>query len=192
MLIRMRRLLALTILAAATLSAPALSAPAQTPAADPLAPLDFLNGTWTAVTNAPAGTAGAASTGTYTFRRDLAGHAIDRTTSADSCHGPQDFDCAHHDRLTIFSDPNAFAVHHASLFAFYMDSEGHIIYYTVSLPDPQTAVFNSQAAPTAPKFRLTYHLEGTGPKAIMTGKFQMAAPGSDDYHSYLEWSGTRH
>jgi tartrate dehydratase beta subunit/fumarate hydratase class I family protein len=72
-----------------------------------------------------------------------------------------------------------------------MDSEGHIIYYTVSTPDPQTAIFLSQGPPTAPKFRLTYHLEGTGPKAIMTGKFQMAAPGSEDYHSYLEWSGSR-
>jgi hypothetical protein len=186
MLIRMRRLFVLTLLAAAT-----LSAQAQAPAADPLAPLDFLIGTWTATTNAPAGSAGAASTGTYTFHRDLAGHALDRTSSADTCSGPKTFDCAHHDRLTIFSDPNALAVHHTSLLAFYMDSEGHIIYYTVSTPDPQTAIFLSQGPPTAPKFRLTYHLEGTGPKAIMTGKFQMAAPGSEDYHSYLEWSGSR-
>jgi hypothetical protein len=186
MLNRMRRLLALALLSAAT-----LSAHGQAPTPDPLAPLDFLTGTWTATTNAPAGTAAAASTGTYTFRRDLAGHALDRTSSADTCSAPKAFDCNHHDRLTIFSDPNAVALHHASLFAFYMDSEGHIIYYVVSLPDPHTAVFDSQAPPTSPKFRLAYHLEGTGPRAIMTGKFQMAAPGSDDYHSYLEWSGTR-
>jgi hypothetical protein len=188
----MNRLLALTLLAVAALPAPAQT-PAQTPApADPFAPLDFLTGTWTATTNAPAGTAGAASTGTYTFRRDLAGHALDRTSSADSCTAPKDFDCAHHDRLTIFSDPNALAAHHASLLAFYMDTEGHVIYYVVSTPDPQTAIFLSQGPPTAPKFRLTYHLEGTGPKAIMTGKFQIAAPGSDDFHSYLEWSGLKH
>ena len=72
-----------------------------------------------------------------------------------------------------------------------MDTEGHVIYYVVSTPDPQTAIFLSQGPPTAPKFRLTYHLEGTGPKAIMTGKFQIAAPGSDDFHSYLEWSGLK-
>jgi len=26
---------------------------------------------------------------------------------------------------------------------------------------------------------------------MMTGKFQFAPPGSDEYHSYLEWSGTK-
>jgi hypothetical protein len=187
MLIHMRRSLLLALLAAATLCA---SAQTPAPAADPLAPLDFLTGTWTAGTSS-AGSAGGQVLGTYTFSRTLAGHALDRTGTVATCKGPQDFDCNHHDRLTVFSDPNAVAVHHASLFAFYMDNEGHIIYYVVSTPDPHTAVFDSQAPPTAPKFRLTYHLEGTGPKAIMTGKFQMAAPGSDDYHSYLEWSGTR-
>ena len=182
----MRRLLTLLLLAAATTAHP------QTPApTDPLAPLDFLTGTWTAITNAPAGTAGASSSGTYTFRRDLNGHALDRLSSADTCTAPKSFDCNHHDRLTIFSDPNAIATHHSSLLAFYMDNEGHIIYYVISTPDPHTAVFDSQSPPNAPKFRLTYHLEGTGPKAIMTGKFQMAPPGSDDYHSYLEWSGTK-
>ena len=188
-LLRMRRLLSLTLLAAAT-----LSTQAQTPAApaDPLAPLDFLTGTWNAKSTAATGTAEANVTGTYTFRRDLNGHALDRTSSADTCHGPNPFDCSHQDRLTIFSDPNALAAHHASLLAFYMDSEGHILYYTVTLPDPNTAILLSQGPPTAPHFRLMYHLEGTGPTAIMTGKFQMAAPGSDDFHSYLEWSGTRH
>jgi hypothetical protein len=168
----------------------ALAQTPATPAGDPLAPLSFLLGTWSAKTDAP-GTSGGSATGSYTFHLDLGGHAIERTTSADSCKGPAGFDCAHHDRLTLFSDPNALAAHHASLLAFYMDSEGHVIYYTVSLPDTHTAVFNSQGTPNAPKFRLVYHLEGEGAKAIMTGKFQMAAPGSDEYHSYLEWSGTR-
>ena len=59
------------------------------------------------------------------------------------------------------------------------------------MPDPNTAIFSSVGAGSTPKFKLVYHLEGTGPKAIMTGKFQMAVPGSDDYHSYLEWSGTK-
>lgn len=185
-LVRMRCLLTVTLLVAAF----STHAQTPTPPADPLAPLDFLTGTWNAHTT--TGSAAADVTGTYTFRRDLNGHALDRTTSADTCTAPNTYDCSHHDRLTIFSDPNALAVHHASLLAFYIDSEGHILYYTVSLPDPNTAIFLSQAAPTAPHFRLIYHLEGTGPTAIMTGKFQMAAPGSTDFHSYLEWSGTRH
>ncbi len=183
----MRRLLVTLLLV------PALAASAQSPApANPLASLNFLLGTWSAKTDTPSGTAGAASNGTYTFRTDLAGHAIERSSSVDTCKGPQSFDCSHHDRLTIFTDPNGLgSIHHASLFAFYLDNEGHVIYYTVSLPDPHTAIFLSQGPASAPKFRLTYHLEGTGTTAVMSGKFQFAPPGSDDFHSYLEWSGTK-
>ncbi len=165
--------------------------PAPTPAAaDPLASLDFLLGTWVAGTGA-TGSAGAQVFGTYTFRRDLGGHAMQRTGTVATCKGPQDFDCNHHDQLTIFPDPNGQAVHHASLFALYLDNEGHVIYYTLTTPDPQTVVFNSQGAAAEPKFRVMYHLEGSGPKAVMSGKFQMASPGSEEYHSYLEWSGMK-
>ena len=84
------------------------------------------------------------------------------------------------------------AAHNASLLALYLDSEGHVIYYTITTPDPHTVIFLSQStASQQTPIRLIYHLEGDGPKAIMSGKFQMAAPGSDDFHSYLEWSGTR-
>lgn len=175
------------VLCAASLRA---QTPATTPA-DPLAPLDFLLGTWSAKTDVAASSAGAQTSGTYAFHRDLNGHALVRSSAADACKGPASFDCAHHDQLILFADPNALAVHRSALLALYLDSEGHVIYYTVSTPDPHTAIFNSQNASSQPKFRLVYHLEGDGPKAIMTGKFQMAAPGSDDFHSYLEWSGTK-
>jgi len=170
----MRRLLIFFALAAATLSA-------QTP--DPLTPLDFLTGTWIAATNT-AGSSSGTVLGTYTFARDLAGHTLERTGTVASCKGPQDFDCNHHDRLTVFPEAGGLA-------ALYLDNEGHVIHYVITLPAPHTAVFLSQPAPGAPTFRLTYHLEGSGPKAIMTGKFQTAPPGSADFHSYLEWSGTK-
>jgi len=183
----MRRLLFISLLAAA-LPLPAQSA--SVPAPDPLAPLNFLLGNWIAATGA-TGNSGGQIVGTYTFSRDLAGHALQRTGTVATCKGPQDFDCNHHDQLTIFPDPNGMAIHHSSLFALYLDNEGHVIYYTIATPDAHTAVFNSQGPAAAPKFRLIYHLEGTGPKAIMTGKFQSAEPGTDEYHSYLEWSGTK-
>jgi hypothetical protein len=167
------------------------TAPKTAAAADPLSPLDFLLGTWSAKSDASAGSAGAASLGTYTFRRDLSGHALARTSSTDACKGPKAFDCDHHDQLTIFPDPNGQAIHGASLFALYLDNEGHVIYYTITMPDPHTVLFDSQGPKAAPKFRLLYHLEGSSPKAVMSGKFQMAPPGSDSYHSYLEWSGTK-
>ena len=189
MLNAMKRFLTASLLAAATLS---LSAQSPATPANPLDSLHFLLGTWSAKTTAPDGSSAAAVSGTYTFRTDLNGHAIERTSSADSCKAPTSFDCDHHDRLTIFTDPNGLSsVHRATLFAFYLDNEGHVIYYTVSTPDPHTAIFLSQSAPSTPKFRLIYHLEGDGPKAVMSGKFQYAAPGSDEYHSYLEWTGTR-
>jgi hypothetical protein len=184
----MKRILLAVVLGASSLMA---QTPAAAPTADPLAPLDFLLGTWTAASNAPAGSAGAAVTGTYTFRRDVGGHALVRTSSADSCKGPKDFDCDHHDQFTVFADANALAIHKTSLLGFYLDSEGHVIYYTTAIQDPTTVIFNSQSPASAPKFRLIYHLEGSGAKAVMSGKFQMAAPGTDDFHSYLEWSGTR-
>jgi hypothetical protein len=184
----MRQLALAFILCAAPLAAQtsASSAPA-----DPLAPLNFLLGTWSAKTDTSASSAGAQSSGAYTFRRDLNGHALVRLSSAAACNGPADFDCAHHDQLTIFADPNALAAHKSSLLALYLDNEGHVIYYTLSTPDAHTAIFNSQNAPSQPKFRLVYHLDGDGPKAILSGKFQMAAPGSADFHSYLEWSGPK-
>ena len=179
------------IFLAAALCATSLIAQTPTTSSDPLAPLDFLLGTWSAKTDTAASSAGAQGTGAYTFARDLNGHALVRSSSADTCKGPAKFDCSHHDQLTIFADPNALAMHKSSLLALYLDSEGHVIYYTISTPDPHTAIFNSQSPAALPKFRLVYHLEGDGPKALMTGKFQMAAPGSDDFHSYLEWSGTK-
>lgn len=185
----MRRFVLLALISCA--ASVAAQSPASTQPADPLAPLDFLIGTWSAKTDSAASSAGAQGTGTYTFRHDLNGHALVRSSSYDSCKGPSNFDCTHRDQLTIFADPNAMALHKASLLALYLDSEGHVIYYAISTPDPHTVIFNSQALPSLPKFRLIYHLEGDGPKAVMSGKFQSAAPGSDDFHSYLEWSGAK-
>jgi hypothetical protein len=183
---RMRRHLAILLIAC-----PLTAAAQSTASPKPLASLDFLLGTWSAETNAPAGSSGGQVLGTYTFRRDLGGHALQRTGTVASCKGPQDFDCNHTDQLTIFPDSNGEAAHHSSLFALYLDNEGHVIYYTLSTPDAHTVVFDSQGPAAAPKFRLVYHLEGSGPKAVMTGKFEGAAPGSRAYQSYLEWSGTR-
>ena len=168
-----------------------LRAHAQTPAfasADPLQPLDFLLGTWSAKTGA-AGSAAATVAGTYTFRRDLAGHVLQRTSAADTCRGPQGFDCNHHDKLTIFTDPNS--PQGQSVYALYLDSEGHTIHYAVSTPDAHTVVFTSLGPAAAPHFRLTYTLAGWGPAAVMSGRFEGAAPGASDFHPYLVWSGTR-
>jgi hypothetical protein len=149
-------------------------------AKDPLQSLAFLEGTWAANTNAN-GSAGASAIGSYTFALDLNGHALQRTSSVDKCSGPNSFDCQHHDQLTVYADATG------ALKALYIDSEGHVIDYTVATPDPATAIFTSQGPAAAPHFKLVYHLDGK----VMSGKFQGAAPGSTDFHSYLEWSGAK-
>lgn len=150
---------------------------AQAPTA--FAGFKFLLGTWSASTVAQ-GTSGATALGDYTFRSDLGGTVIIRTSSADSCKGPDGFDCHHHDLLTIYQDMGDPTPH-----ALYADNEGHVLHYDISFPDAKTVVFLTSTP--GPKFRLAYHLEGT----VMSGKFQMAPPGSTEFKSYLEWSGTK-
>ena len=136
-------------------------------------------GTWDAKT-AATGSAGAAVLGTYTFQTDLGGTVITRTGSLDSCKGPANFDCQHHDSLTIYQDMGDTVLH-----ALYADSEGHVLHYDISTPDANTAVFITSAP--GPRFQLTYHLEG----GVMSGKFQVSPPGTTEFKSYLEWSGTK-
>ena len=156
-----------------------------------LDPLSFLLGTWSAKTD-DTGTAGGKVIGLYTFRKDLDGHALQRSSSSDSCTGPETYDCNHHDTLTIFPDANALpSEHKAMVFALYLDNEGHAIYYVVSSPKPNTALFLSQGPPTLPTFRLTYTLDNKGPEPIMTGKFEMAPPGSQEFHVYQQWTGIK-
>jgi hypothetical protein len=150
---------------------------AQAP--NPLSNFGFLLGTWSATT-AATGSAGASVLGTYRFQTDLGGTVITRTSSADTCKGPASFDCQHHDSLTIYRDMGDATPH-----ALYADSEGHVLHYDISFPDANTVVFLTNAP--GPRFRLIYHLAG----GVMSGKFQMSPPGSTEFTSYLEWSGTK-
>jgi hypothetical protein len=156
-------------------------------------PVKFLLGTWMAKTT-PAGSAEAKVIGTYTFSLDLGGHVMQRTTSSDVCTGPASYDCHHQDQLSLFVDPTALSAEKGfkpMVFALYLDSEGHVIYYAVNSPKPNTALFLSQGPPDKPTFRLTYTLSGSGADAIMTGKFEVAPPGSKEFKLYLEWSGQK-
>jgi len=164
-----------------------------TSAMETMEPIKFLLGTWMAKTTT-TGSADAKVIGTYTFSLDLGGHVMQRTTSSDLCTGPQSFDCHHQDQLSIFADPTALSTEKGfkpMVFALYLDSEGHVIYYAVTSPKPNTALFLSQGPPDKPTFRLTYTLTGSGADAVMTGKFEVAPPGSKEFKPYLEWSGTK-
>jgi len=174
----MRKLLLTSILGLTSFAAAQSAAPAPPTTWDRL---HLLIGTWQARTGS-VGSAKAGVSGAYTFREDLDGHAIVRTSTADTCASPQPFDCKHNDLLTLYPEgPDKVS-------ALYLDSEGHVIHYAVTMPDADTVIFQSEKSEKpAPNFRLLYHLDGK----VMQGKFQIAPPGSSEFKSYLEWSGTK-
>jgi hypothetical protein len=156
-------------------SDPALSAPP-----DPWKAVAFLEGTWEARTH--SGAANAQATGAYTFKRELKNHVLARHSVSAGCKGPEEFNCEHGDLLYVYLDGDG-----QPLKAVYFDNEGHVIHYTVSTPEPTTAVFLSDASSSVPQFQLVYQLKG----AVMSGKFQIKMPGQTEWKSYLEWSGSR-
>lgn len=157
-----------------------LGQPATPGGSDSFKGLSFLEGSWSAVTSNDAG--GPKVSGTYTFKKELAGHILARHSNSSSCKGPTDFDCDHGDLLYVYVDGPG-----RGLKAIYFDNEGHVIHYDVSMPTPSSAVFLSEPLLTGPQFRLTYELS----QNVMIGKFQMHMPGRSEWKSYLEWSGSR-
>jgi hypothetical protein len=152
----------------------------STPTSTPWKRLEFLMGTWEATTR--GGSAGAATSGTYSFQLELRDHVLARNSSNSGCKGPADFDCEHGDFLYVYPDTPG-----ESYKAIYLDNEGHVIHYDVSTPTATTAVFLSSPAQPGPQFRLSYELKGL----TMYGKFQLRMPGETEFRSYLEWSGEK-
>ena len=148
--------------------------------ADPFGALAFLQGSWEAKTS---GANGVDSVGVYSFGPELKNHVFARhALSVAGCKGPADFVCQHGYLLYVYQDAPG-----QPLKAIYMDNEGHVIHYSVSTPEPATAVFLSDASQPGPQFRLVYELKN----GVMAGRFQVRMPDGAEWHSYLEWSGGR-
>ncbi len=152
----------------------------QPSSTDPWESLRFLIGRWEAKTQ--GGSAGASSSGTYTFQLELRDHVLARHADSGPCKGPAGFDCEHGDLLYVYRDSPG-----QRYKAIYFDNEGHVIHYEVSTPAPGTAVFVSDGSQPGPRFRLVYELRGT----VMFGKFEMRVPGQTEFRPYLEWRGGR-
>lgn len=143
------------------------------PEAAALAPLGFLLGRWEA---AGTGTPGTAS-GTTSFESAADGHALVRHNLAATARG------RHADVMLIYSEPAG------AIRALYADNEGHVIRYTVTVPPGgREVVFASDGEPGAPRFRLTHRLDSDGTLAT---RFEIAAPGSTEFTTYLEGVGRR-
>ncbi|HTJ31076.1 MAG TPA: hypothetical protein VL346_11280 [Acidobacteriaceae bacterium] len=167
------RLLPLLLVMPVAAQAPAGSRP------DPWKALSFLLGRWEAKTSSGQP---ASASGSYTFQEELSGHVLARHSSSDSCKGPAEFNCDHHDLLYAWQ-----SFPHGPVSAIYFDNEGHVIHYSVSTSDPDTAIFLSDPNQPGPLLRLVYERKGD----TMTGKFQSQAPGHSEWQTYLEWSGAK-
>jgi hypothetical protein len=137
-----------------------------------LAPLQFLLGRWEA---AGAGTPGASS-GAFSFELAADGHAIVRHNESLTSRG------RHADVMLVYREPQG------PIRAVYADNEEHVIHYTVTSPSGKEAVFLSDESSGQPRFRLTYRLNDD--RSLAT-KFEMAAPGSPEFKTYLEGIGHR-
>jgi hypothetical protein len=173
----MKKGLFISLFFAVTLYAQNATAP-PIPSADPWKPLQFLIGTWEAKTN--GGSAGAISSGTYTFQMELRNHILSRRTAGAECKGPANFNCEHSDLLYIYPESPG-----GSLKAIFFDNEGHVIHYDVSAPNAHSAVLVSDPSQPGPQYRLSYELKGNE----LTGKFEMRVGGQAEFVTYLGWSG---
>jgi len=147
------------------------TAHAQSPVASPFAGLSFLLGTWDAIPDPVSGT------GSCTFAMDLQGHAIIRTNHADTPAANGRPAAKHDDLMVIYMEG-------ATIKADYYDNEDHVIRYVITTPSPNVAVFLSPSSATAPGYRLTYTLDG--PK-VVSGQFDLSAPGTATFATYLSW-----
>jgi hypothetical protein len=161
------RLTLLAILAAAAVSP---AAPAQVQAADPWKQIDFLLGKWTGAAGEKDTPLGVGQ-GEFSFEPELNRHIIVRRNNASYTSG-----VTHDDLMIIYLDPP-----NAPPRAIYFDTEGHVIRYALAFPAANRVVFESDAGPPGPQYRLTYWLEG----ASLHGRFEVAGK------TYMTWTSRK-
>ncbi len=142
---------------------------ATAPTGDAWAPFRFLLGEWTGEGQGQPG----ATSGTATFRMDLDGRVIVRTSrTAVPATGSQP-SSVHQDLMVIYHDAPGRPAR-----AIYFDNEDHTIEYDVTISaDGKAVTFLTRALPSAPRFRLVYTQINADTVDV---KFEMAPPGSPE------------
>jgi hypothetical protein len=144
-----------------------------------LKPFDFLLGEWQSSGTGQPGS----GTGTAVFTRGLQDRVLLRTSYAEYPAADGKPASRHDDMMVIHAAPGG------EVRADYYDNEGHVIRYAVSSPATGQAVFLSEPASGAPRFRLTYTLDGSG---VLRGEFATAPPGATaDFKPYLQWESRK-
>jgi hypothetical protein len=169
------------ILSALVLIAFSAGSSAAAPEDDAWEPFRFLVGDWTGEGGGEPGK----GSGQFSFAWDLGGKVLVRRNRADfpAAGGRPAF--THEDLMVVYradrGNPSK---------AIYFDNEGHVINYAIAFSDDKrTLTFLSDAAPAAPRFRLTYT---KGEEHSMGIKFEIAPPGKPDgFKTYLEGNARR-
>jgi hypothetical protein len=144
-------------------------------------PYRFLLGDWVGEDSGGPGK----GSGKISFRLDLQDNVIVRKNRAEYPAAQGRPAATHEDLMVIY---RAEGGNHTK--AIYFDNEGHVIQYTASFSeDKETLIFVSAAAPTTPRFRLSYTKGEQGSVGI---KFEIAPPGKPDaFRLYLEGKARR-
>ncbi len=170
-----RSLIALLVLAAAPAIAgepppPAAQAAASHAVKDTWAPLRFLVGEWVGEGSGKPGE----GLGGFTFAPELGGKVLVRKNWSSFPPKPGEMEgTRHEDLMVVFPAGGA-------LKATYWDNEGHVIQYTVTT-EADRAIFESDEAPGAPRFKLVY--EAQKDKRVKI-QFLVAPPGKT-YQPYI-------
>jgi len=143
--------------------------------------LGALLGSWTGEGSGDPGQ----GTGGFSFASDLQGKILVRKSYADYPATKDRPAFSHQDLMVVYQEPDTRLSK-----AVYLDNEGHVINYTVTLsPDAKSIVFLSELRPSTPRYRLIY---------IMTGKdrveltFEIAPPDKpDSFTTYIKAGARR-
>jgi len=145
------------------------------------AAFEYLMGNWVGGGGGQPGQ----GTGEFSFLPDLQNHILVRKNFA-AYPATKDRPAFRHDDLTvIYKDSD-----NAPPRAVYFDSEGHVIYYSVTVSaDHKTIEFVSDASSSRPRYRLSYFITGDD---ALTLKFEIAPPGKpDSFSTYIEAKAKR-
>ncbi len=141
---------------------------------------EFLLGRWTWDGGGRPGQA----RGTSTFRPELDGTVLVRSTHLDYPATKERAAFAHDDLVYVYRDPPDSSVH-----PIFFDGEGHVIRYALAAAGEDSVQFVSEAAPEGTRCRMTYARAG---RDSVTERFEIAPAGRPDaFRTYVEFTARR-
>ncbi len=141
--------------------------------------LEFLLGEWVAAGSGQPGQ----GEGSVSFAFELDGHILIRRNHLAFAATPDNPAFCHDDQLITFLEETG------EMHAIYFDNEGHTIRYKVSISPAGAIVYDSEALPGVPRFRMSY-IKAEGDTYIT--RFEIAPPGNPEgFVTHVEGAARR-